>query len=98
MLDRSDIARSLIQRMDELYDRALSEGPLSLNEAWHGRFEALDRDVIVETSLGVLSGRLTGADLIEGFVLTIDGAELGLSVSDVLTLDVADRSTAGSAG
>ena len=68
-LDRSEIARSLIRRLDFHQARAIADGPGALNEPYRGFSEHLGRVVRVTTTSGTLDGRLAGLDLRSGLVL-----------------------------
>lgn len=88
-VDRSELARALIRRIDDWYDRGWSDGPDALNPAWRDRSEHLGRMVQVATPSGSHVGRLIDLDLKRG--LTLAESEPGgparqLAVRDVLTL------------
>ena len=69
-LDRSEIARSLIRRLDCLYQEGLAQGPEALLPLWLGRLEALGRPVVLTKPSGeAVSGRLVHADLAGGITL-----------------------------
>ena len=61
-IDRSELARSLIRRLDASYAEGLARGPAALNEAWKGRLEWLGDPVRVETPGGPVEGRWLDAD------------------------------------
>lgn len=90
-LDRSEIARGLIGRLDGHYVRGLAEGPSPLIEAWRGRLELMGREVRVETSAGWVEGRLVDVDPAMG--LRIEGA--GRSRTTVAGPSVRSLSPAG---
>ena len=71
-IDRSELARRLIQRLDSHYGEAVSRNSnLALNLGWRNRLEPLGRMVRLQLTTEVLEGRLLDADL-----------ELGVAVLD----------------
>lgn len=88
--DRSALAHSLIRCLDDLYERGLRNGTESLNSAWSSRFEALDRDVELETAGGRLRGRLLRADLESGFSLADGETTASIPVLDVIAITLRD--------
>lgn len=56
-LDRSDVARDLLRRLDHWFGLAVTAGPGELGEPWWDRCEHRGRDVAVETTAG---GRVAG--------------------------------------
>jgi BirA family transcriptional regulator, biotin operon repressor / biotin---[acetyl-CoA-carboxylase] ligase len=72
-LDRSELARALIGRLDAHYDRGLAEGPAALSGPWRARLEPLGRMVRLETAGGPVVGRLVDADLARGLAVATDG-------------------------
>lgn len=88
-VDRSELARALIQRIDDWYDRGWALGPDSLNPAWRDRSEHLGQRVQVTTPSGTHVGRLVDLDLRRGLTLADLEATAGdrqVSVRDVLAL------------
>jgi BirA family biotin operon repressor/biotin-[acetyl-CoA-carboxylase] ligase len=73
-LDRSEVARSLILRLDDHYGRGLAEGAAALNERWSLLLEAIGTLVRLETVGGPVVGRLIGADLTRGVRVRLAGA------------------------
>jgi BirA family biotin operon repressor/biotin-[acetyl-CoA-carboxylase] ligase len=71
-VDRSELARDLICRLDELYTQSLREGAAFLTPRWRVRSEHLGRQVIVTTPAGTVRGQLDDLDLVEGMRLTAD--------------------------
>jgi BirA family transcriptional regulator, biotin operon repressor / biotin---[acetyl-CoA-carboxylase] ligase len=71
-IDRSEVARHLIRRLDHWYDASRSQGVEILNTPWQARSEHLGRIVRIATTSGSLSGRLVAIDLRLG--LTLAGA------------------------
>jgi BirA family transcriptional regulator, biotin operon repressor / biotin---[acetyl-CoA-carboxylase] ligase len=69
-LDRSEIARQLVRRLDQLYELGRSRGPDSLTPLWRDRLEALGQTVCLQTTSGsAITGRLVDAGLSRGLVL-----------------------------
>jgi BirA family biotin operon repressor/biotin-[acetyl-CoA-carboxylase] ligase len=98
-VDRSELARALIRRLDDWYDRGRSLGPDALNPAWRDRSEHLGRMVRVATPSGAYVGRLVDLDLRRGLTLANPGSpseadrnglERRFSVRDVLALTPCD--------
>jgi BirA family transcriptional regulator, biotin operon repressor / biotin---[acetyl-CoA-carboxylase] ligase len=90
-LDRSEVARALIERLDDLYDQGLSAGAYVLCEPWRARFESIGRLVQVQTTSATVSGRLLDADLQSGLTLTsADGPPGLIPTVDVVSLTCAD--------
>ncbi len=61
-VDRSEVARTLIRRLDHWYDLSLAHGPGPLTEAWRARCEHLGRLVEVATPAGRVTGFLIDLD------------------------------------
>jgi BirA family transcriptional regulator, biotin operon repressor / biotin---[acetyl-CoA-carboxylase] ligase len=70
-VDRSEVARELIRRLDHWYDALHSLGREALNAPWRDRCELLGQVVRVATPAGSRSGRLVDLDLRTGLVLDI---------------------------
>jgi BirA family biotin operon repressor/biotin-[acetyl-CoA-carboxylase] ligase len=87
--DRSEVARPLLQRLDHWYGLGLAEGPASLDAPVRSRSEHVGRDVRVETTAGVVEGRLEAIQVGRGIVLTGRGG-------DTIRLDGRDVHTIGS--
>ncbi len=95
-VDRSELARALIVRLDHWYDRGLDGGPETLNGPWRDRSEHLGLGVRVTTPSGPLVGRLDDLDLLRGLTLAgPDGLRLRIASHDVL--DLAPHDPAGPA-
>lgn len=95
VVDRSEVARELIARLDRLYDSARDDGGRSLDAAWSARLEALGRRVEIDTPGGPLRGTLTTASLARGVRLTDDrGNSLDLAPELVLDLRVEEAANA----
>jgi BirA family transcriptional regulator, biotin operon repressor / biotin---[acetyl-CoA-carboxylase] ligase len=86
-LDRSEIARSLIQRLDFHHSRAVEAGPDSLNDPYRRHSEHLGHAVEVTTSSEVLHGRLVDLDLRAGLTLELlDGRTWSIAGRDVVAI------------
>ncbi len=86
-VDRSELARALIRRLDFWYERGRAEGPETLNPAWRDRSEHLGRAVCVRTPAGPRVGRLDDLDLQRGLSLTLPrGGHGEIPANDVLNL------------
>lgn len=74
-IDRSELARELIRRVDDWYEAGLQRGPESLNFPWRNRSEHLGGLVLVDTPSGRVEGRVEDLDLLRGLTLApSDGA------------------------
>jgi BirA family biotin operon repressor/biotin-[acetyl-CoA-carboxylase] ligase len=86
-LDRSELVRTLLRRLDYWYDLGLAEGSATLNLPWRARSEHLGRTVEVTTGLGALVGRLDDLDFDRGAMLTCaDGTPHRIELRDLLSL------------
>ena len=75
-IDRSEVARDLIRRLDARYQEGIAIGPGALAACWHGRLEGVGEAVRVETPMGPVVGRLVRADWRDGLTLgPIDRAD-----------------------
>ena len=70
-LDRSEVARDLIRRLDHWYDLSRAQGIEILNPPWQARSEHVGKTVRVATTTARLSGRLVAVDLRYGVTLAI---------------------------
>ncbi len=98
-LDRSEVARDLIQRLDYWYEASRSRGIEILNRPWQDHSEHLGKTVRVTTTTASVSGRLVAIDLRRGLTVavpvagrqeTADGnaCELAcLPITDILMLE-----------
>jgi BirA family biotin operon repressor/biotin-[acetyl-CoA-carboxylase] ligase len=68
-VDRSDVARELIRRLDHWYDLSRRGGAAALSAAWCQRSEHLGRAVRVQTSSASVVGRLVDLDVRLGVTL-----------------------------
>jgi BirA family biotin operon repressor/biotin-[acetyl-CoA-carboxylase] ligase len=86
-VDRSELARGLIQRLDAWYERGRNEGPDSLNGPWRDRSEHLGAMVQVTTPSGPAHGRLDDLHLRHGLFLTLgDGRRRRIAGEEALAL------------
>jgi BirA family transcriptional regulator, biotin operon repressor / biotin---[acetyl-CoA-carboxylase] ligase len=86
-VDRSDLARALIERLDYWYELGRVGGPDSLNRPWCDRSEHLGRAVRVTTLHEETLGRLDALDLQHGLSLTLpDGFIRQVPARDVLAI------------
>lgn len=74
-VDRSELARDLIRRLDERYDLSERQGPEFLNKAWRDRSEHLGHLVQVATPSGPVHGRLVDLNLKDGLRLAVAGGQ-----------------------
>jgi BirA family biotin operon repressor/biotin-[acetyl-CoA-carboxylase] ligase len=75
-VDRSELARDLIGRLDHWYDLSRSRGAHTLNTPWCARSEHLGRIVRVATPSASLIGRLIDLDVRLGLTLVPEPAPL----------------------
>jgi BirA family biotin operon repressor/biotin-[acetyl-CoA-carboxylase] ligase len=68
-VDRSELARALIRRLDYWYDQVITHGPAALTAPWRARSEHLGRQVIITTPAERLRGLLVDLDLHAGLTL-----------------------------
>lgn len=89
-VDRSELARALIQRLDSLYDLSNRDGPHALAAPWRDRSEHLGRLVRVATPSGTAEGRLVDLDLTNGLMLRAsDGRTRLVPARQALTIATA---------
>jgi BirA family biotin operon repressor/biotin-[acetyl-CoA-carboxylase] ligase len=90
-VDRSELARALIRRLDDHYERGHRHGPASLNGPWREWSEHRHRAVRIETRQGPHQGRLADLDLQRGLTLEqLDGQRCQIRLHNVLALDPAE--------
>jgi BirA family biotin operon repressor/biotin-[acetyl-CoA-carboxylase] ligase len=95
-IDRSELARALIQRLDAWYGLGRNGGPESLNGPWRDRSEHRGQTVAVTTPQGSVLGRLDDLHLQNGLCLTLpDGRRRQIPVPEVLAM-VPHNARAGS--
>ena len=70
-VDRAEVARDLIRRLDHWYDASLSFGCETLNAPWCTRSEHFGRVVRVATISGPRAGRLVDLDVRNGLTLAL---------------------------
>jgi BirA family biotin operon repressor/biotin-[acetyl-CoA-carboxylase] ligase len=86
-IDRSELVRALIQRLDVWYELGRASGPESLNPPWRDRSEHLGRLVAVTTPDGPAHGRLDDLHLQRGILLTLaDGRRRQIALPEVLSI------------
>jgi BirA family biotin operon repressor/biotin-[acetyl-CoA-carboxylase] ligase len=71
LVDRSELARGLLRRLDAWYEEGLTQGPSSLNAPWRDRSEHLGKQVCVVTRDEQVRGRLVDLDLHRGLTLEL---------------------------
>ncbi|WP_422929858.1 biotin--[acetyl-CoA-carboxylase] ligase [Singulisphaera sp. PoT] len=96
-VDRSEVARDLIRRMDHWYGLGLESGPETLNRPWRDRSEHLGRLVRANTTDGTFEGRLEDLDLLVGATLDSPSGPIRLPGERILSLAVKDDALAGQA-
>ena len=90
-IDRSELARALIRRLDARYTEGLARGAGPLAQAWRARFEPLGRAVCIETATGPVAGLLADADLERGLtVVAADGRARLIPGSEIQALVLRD--------
>jgi BirA family biotin operon repressor/biotin-[acetyl-CoA-carboxylase] ligase len=101
-IDRSELARDLIGRLDHWYELIRSHGAHALDASWCARSEHSGCIVRVVTPSATLTGRLIALDVEFGLTLLLESAPrqpstrgaappvARLPISDVLTLEPAD--------
>ncbi len=86
-VDRSELVRALIQRLDALYDHSLRAGASVLSAPWRQRSEHLGAAVVVTTPSGPIAGRLDDLDLCRGLALTgPDGGKIHVPARQILSI------------
>jgi BirA family biotin operon repressor/biotin-[acetyl-CoA-carboxylase] ligase len=86
-VDRSELARTLIHRLDFWYDQVITHGTATLNAPWRARSEHVGMEVLVTTPAERLRGRLVDFDLQAGLILDAvgvsgDAASSGIPADD----------------
>jgi len=89
-LDRSELARDLIRRLDDHYESARADGPGRLASAWRSRLEPLGRDVVLTVGEGLVRGRLVDADPAAG-LLVVDAGGIAHTFDHAAIREVEDR-------
>ena len=96
VVDRSEVARDLIRRLDHWYEASLASGCEMLNALMAYRSEHLGRSVRVATPAGTRSGRLVDLDVRHGLTLAVEEAEDQADQGDAVrlaSLSLAPRSS-----
>jgi BirA family biotin operon repressor/biotin-[acetyl-CoA-carboxylase] ligase len=70
-IDRSELARDLIHRLDFWYEQVVTGGPAVLNASWRARSEHLGKEVLVTTPTKSVHGRLVDLDLSDGLTVEL---------------------------
>jgi BirA family transcriptional regulator, biotin operon repressor / biotin---[acetyl-CoA-carboxylase] ligase len=93
-VDRSELARDLIRRLDHWYDVSRRGGPETLNATWCQRSEHMGRVVRVVTSSSSVIGRVVDLDVRFGVTLELhpvaglrDGEPPGQPSSDLAPIE-----------
>jgi BirA family biotin operon repressor/biotin-[acetyl-CoA-carboxylase] ligase len=93
-VDRSELTRDLIRRLDSLYDRSRSEGLETLSSPWRDRSEHLGGGVRITTPGGPVVGRLVDLDVLRGLTLADPQSassslarEITIPLGEVLSLE-----------
>ncbi len=93
-VDRSELARDLIQSLDAHYDESIREGAEALSAAWRDRSEHLGSLVRITTPTGTIEGRLVDLSLTAGLELREgDGRTVILSARHVHSIVTATELT-----
>jgi BirA family biotin operon repressor/biotin-[acetyl-CoA-carboxylase] ligase len=71
-VDRSEVCRDLIRRLDHWYDLSRTAGPQVINPSWQSLSEHLGHVVTIATPAGSVTGRLVDIDLTLGLSLEIE--------------------------
>jgi BirA family biotin operon repressor/biotin-[acetyl-CoA-carboxylase] ligase len=71
-VDRSELCRDLIRRLDHWYDLSRNLSPQVLSAPWSAMSEHLGQVVRLATADGTVTGRLTEMDLLLGLTLDVD--------------------------
>jgi len=93
-VDRSELARDLIRRLDFLYELGRTDGPESLSRPWSDLCEHLGGGVRITTPVGPVIGRLLDLDIRRGLTLAEtdtslrpDSRKITIPLGDVLALE-----------
>jgi BirA family biotin operon repressor/biotin-[acetyl-CoA-carboxylase] ligase len=92
-VDRSELARDLIRRLDHWYDRIRALGPESVSSVWFERSEHRGCLIVVSTPRNRFVGRLVDLSLCTGVTIEPSSAESGSQPSRATTLPLADIRT-----
>jgi BirA family biotin operon repressor/biotin-[acetyl-CoA-carboxylase] ligase len=72
VIDRSEVVRELLQRLDHWYGEGLTHGPGTLSASWRERCEHFGKMIRVHTLNEYVQGRLVDLDLQRGMVLELE--------------------------
>jgi BirA family biotin operon repressor/biotin-[acetyl-CoA-carboxylase] ligase len=72
LIDRSELARDLIGRLDSRYEQIVTHGVGVLNDRWRAHSEHLGKLVRIMTRDDEMRGRLVDLDLDRGLILELD--------------------------
>lgn len=90
-VDRSEVARRILQRLDHWYTLGLEAGPDSLDAPIRSRSEHLGRKVRVETAAGPFVGRLGRIEVGRGITIDrADGSSIRIDGRDVRSIEGVD--------
>lgn len=90
-LDRSEVARQLIRRLDAAYELGFTSGPTPLDESWRARLEWVGRTVRLESAHGQVRGRFVEASLLEGIrIEAADGSSRRFAGTEVHSIALDD--------
>ena len=73
IVDRSDVTRDIIRRLDHWYSSSLKSGCEALNDSWRCLSEHFGRDVAITTTTGIRAGRLVDLNIRSGVTLALAG-------------------------
>jgi BirA family biotin operon repressor/biotin-[acetyl-CoA-carboxylase] ligase len=89
-VDRSELARDLIRRLDVLYEASRTAGPAVVAAIWRDRCELLGCEVVVRARSGMFDGRLDDIDLLGELTLSApDRPPLQIPTCEVLAISSA---------
>ncbi len=86
-VDRSEVARDLIRRLDHWYDASLALGPEIINAPWRDLSEHFGQAVRVTTPSGPRAGRLVNLDVRNGLTLSIEPELIRLPFTAILAVE-----------
>jgi BirA family biotin operon repressor/biotin-[acetyl-CoA-carboxylase] ligase len=73
LIDRSELARDLIGRLDSRYEQVITHGVGVLSDRWRAHSEHLGKLVRIMTLDNEMRGRLVDLDFDRGLILELDG-------------------------
>jgi BirA family biotin operon repressor/biotin-[acetyl-CoA-carboxylase] ligase len=76
-VDRSELCRDLIRRLDYWYEASRESGPQVLNLPWRNLSEHLGRIVNIATAGRSVTGRVVDMDLILGLCVDVEASQRG---------------------